>query len=262
MDVPAAVSALKAKVKAVHEEINITIDFHEAWRPTAYDGDLHARMGKSFATNTFLVVRMALRREMLLALVRLWDRDSNALGMVSIANTLKDRRILDALVTECESSLVDQPVYDCSSDEALTPELKIIVEDYCRRDAFQLAKKQSRFLLSNAEDAVRIISSYAEGGPKHATLKYLKTLRNERLAHRQIVASEASVNPADIKIEDFYQDMLILLHKLLLAVENTHYEPSETAKIKQRHVELFWKASRGECDADHPDYKVPVIYNY
>lgn len=260
MNIPATVSALRAKVKAVREEINIAIDFHEAWKPTAYDRDLHLHMGKSFATNTFLVVRMALRREMLLALVRLWDRNSDALGMVSIANTLKDKRILDALVTECESGWMNQPVYDCGSDEPLTPELKIIVEDYCRRDALQFSKKQSSFLLSNAEEAVSIISSYAEGEPKHATLKYLRTLRNERLAHRQVVAAKASVNPVDIKIEDFYQDMLILLHKLLLAVENTHYEPGETAKIKQRHAELFWKASRGECDADHPDYKAPMIY--
>ena len=33
--------------------------------------DLHERMGSSYATNTFLVIRSALRRETLLALMRL-----------------------------------------------------------------------------------------------------------------------------------------------------------------------------------------------
>lgn len=51
--------------------------------PMRFDTDLHAGMGESFATNTFMIVRFALRREMLMALNRLWDKDTNAVGMKS-----------------------------------------------------------------------------------------------------------------------------------------------------------------------------------
>ena len=52
----------------------MAIAFHEVWKPAAYDKSLHERMGVSLATNAFHVVQAALRREMLLALMRLWDR--------------------------------------------------------------------------------------------------------------------------------------------------------------------------------------------
>ena len=70
------ITALRAKVTAAHEEFDMAVTFHEAWKPAAYDSDLHVRMGASYASHTFLTVRTALRREMLLALMRLWDNDS------------------------------------------------------------------------------------------------------------------------------------------------------------------------------------------
>ena len=258
MDVAVAVVALKAKVRAAQEEIRIAIEFHEVWKPTAYDDNLHQRMGRSRATNTFLTIRMALRREMLLALMRLWDRNSDAVGMVSIANALKDKRVLEALVAECEAIWIDQSVYSFGDGESFSPDIQARVEEYCKQDALHFARKQSAFLKSNVSEAISIISNYVEGGSRYATLKHLKDVRNERLAHRQIVPSKASVSPTDIKIEDFYQDMLILIHKLLLAVENTHYDPNETAEVRRRQAELFWKTPRGECDASHPDYKKPI----
>ena len=65
--------ALKQAVTAAQQEYNMAITFHEVWRPSAYDADLHTCMGKSYATHAFLVVRSALRRQMLLALLRFWD---------------------------------------------------------------------------------------------------------------------------------------------------------------------------------------------
>jgi hypothetical protein len=76
---------------------------HEAWKPAAYDKALHERIGCSYAANTFLIVRQAHRREMLLALMRLWGDNSKAVGMKCIANTLQDNRIMDALTAECEA---------------------------------------------------------------------------------------------------------------------------------------------------------------
>ncbi len=58
--------SLRESVKASQEEFDMAVMFHETWKPTAYDDDLHRRMGTSYATHTFNVVRVALRREMVL----------------------------------------------------------------------------------------------------------------------------------------------------------------------------------------------------
>src|ERR1700726_4068602 len=94
------ITALRAKVTAAREEFDMAVTFHEAWNPAAYDSDLHVRMGASYASNTFLTVRTALRREMLLALMRLWDNDSRVGSMISIGNTLRDKRVVDAFTAD------------------------------------------------------------------------------------------------------------------------------------------------------------------
>jgi hypothetical protein len=92
--------SVREKVDAAREELDMAVTFHEAWKPSAYDEDLHKRMGASYATNTFLVVRTALYREMLLALMRLWDKDTRAIGMESIAATIGDPHLIDALAAD------------------------------------------------------------------------------------------------------------------------------------------------------------------
>jgi hypothetical protein len=95
-----SLTALGAKVRAAQQEFDLAVTFHVVWKPTAYDRDLRERMGTSYATNAFQVVRAALRREMLLALLRLWDSYPQAVGMESIAETLRDPLIIDQLVVE------------------------------------------------------------------------------------------------------------------------------------------------------------------
>lgn len=93
--------ALRRRVHAADEEFFYAQQFHEAWRPTATDTALHERMGRSHATSTFNVVRAALRRGMLLALMRVWDTNPKAVRMFSLANTLTDKRVVDTLAAEC-----------------------------------------------------------------------------------------------------------------------------------------------------------------
>ena len=83
--------SLREHVEAPQQEFDMAVAFHETWKPTAYDEDLHKRMGKSYATNAFKVVRLALRREMMLALMRLWDKRRDAVRLEDIAQTLRDR---------------------------------------------------------------------------------------------------------------------------------------------------------------------------
>jgi hypothetical protein len=36
--------SLRESVKAAQQEFNVAVMFHETWKPTAYDDDLHRRM--------------------------------------------------------------------------------------------------------------------------------------------------------------------------------------------------------------------------
>jgi hypothetical protein len=219
--------SLRAKARAAHEEFDTAQACHEAWKPAAYDEALHERIGRSFAANTFIVLRQALRREMLLALMRLWDNNSQAVGMKSIANSLQDKRIMDA-----------------------------------RRIEAKFGREQSDALRQRATEAIAIIDTYTDGGSRYSTYKKLKRLRGEHLAHRQVTPTPAEVVGADTtdeEIENFYQDMSRLIRLLRGSVEDTDYNPEETAKLRHRHAALFWAGVRGERTEGHPDYEPPRL---
>jgi hypothetical protein len=84
------ITKLKKMVTAAQEEFDMAVTYHEVWKPAAYDKDLHSRMGQSYASQAFLVMRMALRRETMLALMRLWDRNKQAVRISLIVATIQE----------------------------------------------------------------------------------------------------------------------------------------------------------------------------
>jgi hypothetical protein len=222
------ITDLRDMVTAAHKEIDMAVAFHEVWKPAAYDRDLHARMGKSYATHAFRITAIALRREMLLALARLWDtyKYEPTIRMTWIAHTLRDDRILDALAAERVSS-------------AGLPE----AFDDMRAD---LAKR--------ACEVVQLVRKYLEGGSRKAVLDKLLTLRHEELAHRRVAPSEATgANATDEEIEEFYQDNLSLVRNLLTLVNATAYDPEEHARVVRHYAGHFWAGVRGEQTEGHPN---------
>ncbi len=225
------ITALRAKVTAAREEFHMAVTFHEAWKPAAYDTDLHVRMGASYASNTFLTVRTALRREMLLALMRLWDSDSDSrlVSMKSIANTLRDKRVIDAFTADGVARL-------------------------------GLAESSSirKALSQYADDAVALIKKYDKGGSHDGVLEKLKRLRHERLAHRNRTTIKiAGADATGAEIESFYLDMAKLITLLLHLVEATAYDPMETAHVYKHYAKFFWAGVRGERTEGHPNFRAP-----
>lgn len=170
------IDLLRAKVKAAHQEFDMALTFHEVWKPAAYDEDLHQRLGVSYATNAFRVVRVALRREMLLALMRLWDKNPKAVGMEFVAHTLHDKCVIDVLAA-----------------------------DRAARIGIPEAEGQMRESLSQyAEEATVLVDKYSKGGSHCAVREKLQRLRNEQLAHRQTGATAAiGADATDDEIESF-----------------------------------------------------------
>lgn len=219
---------LRTKVTAAQEEFDFAIALHEVWKPTAYDADLHARMGRSRATNAFLVTRSALRREVLMALMRLWDADTSAIGIEDIAAKLRINGVMDTLAHE-RARNIGQP------DEL---------------DGVRAT------LATQAEEVQSIVAKYAAGGPKNAILTDLRALRDKHLAHRETKPSAPTgPNSTDAEIEEFFQDNLKLVQLLLSLVNAVSYNPEDSAQIHRRYAELFWAPARGEQTEGHPNYR-------
>jgi hypothetical protein len=215
---------LRASVAAAREEFDLAVVFHEAWKPAAYDEDLHKRMGVSFATNAFHVVRVALRREMWLALTRLWDKRPDAVRMEFIPKTLCKTHVINALAADRAARIPGAEVQ--------------------MRQNF----KQS------ADKAIELIDKYSKDS---SILQKLQTLRHERLAHREIAGVVTGTNATDEEVESFYQDMSKLISLLLSLVMAQAYDPEDTAQVYRFHAKFFWAAVRGERTEGHPNYRAP-----
>jgi hypothetical protein len=209
-------SDLRARVKAAVQEYDTAVAFHESWRIAAHDKALHERVSHSLAGQTFLMVRAALRREMLLALSRLWDHRREAVKIVSIADDLDNRVILDSLWP-------NSPVY---------------------------AEPRNQ-----AAEAVALIRRYEKGGISHSALRSLRRLRNQHLAHHQIERkpiNSVAEDKIEKEIELLYADSAKLISLLEHVVERIAYDPKETAGVYTFYAKFFWEAVTGERTAGHP----------
>lgn len=251
-DIQKGIDRLKKLVDTARQEIELAVMFHETWRPAAYDTSLHDRIGTSYAAHAFQIIRLSLRRELLLALTRLWDNDRRAVGMIKIAGRLQDPQFFEALVQfraqnrGLRSRFNPDPMRD-----ALTPKRDLIVS---------------------------LINKYSENGSAYDVLNKLKILRNERLAHRQLpsaplgevrgqasgrsaVLADGPIWATDFEIEAFYQDNLEIVRLLLSLVQGIAFDLSEATKVYKHHAKFFWASARGERTEGHPDYSPPPLHS-
>ena len=220
--------AVRESVEAAQQEFDMAVMFHETWKPTAYDNDLHRRMGDSYATNTFNVLRVARRREMLLALMRLWDTPKHALRLEHIARALRDRDVISALA-------MDRVPFPEAIDQ--------MKEDFAQR----------------AEEVITLIDKYSRSGSDYAVRDKLRRIRNERLAHRDmIVAAATGPSATDQEIEAFYLANSEIVRLLLSVVKALTYNPAETGEVFSRYAAYFWAGVRGEETEGHPNYRPPT----
>jgi hypothetical protein len=233
LKVASKIASLREQVDAAQQEFDMAITFHETWKPAAYDEDLQNRMGTSFATNAFIVVRMALRREMLLALMRIWDKDPRAVRMKeSIADLLRDQSVVHGLAA-----------------------------DSAARTGMAGWEDQMRSKLSQrASEAIALVDKYSKGGSHCTVLENLRRLRHKHLAHRQTEAmpvAATGLDAPDEEIESFYQDNSKLVGLLSSLVAAVTYDPNHTAEVAGFWAKFFWAGVRGERTEGHPNYQAP-----
>jgi hypothetical protein len=247
-DTQQEIERLKNIVDTARQEIELAVMFHETWRPSAYDTDLHARIGTSYAAHAFQIIRLSLRRELLLALTRVWDTNKQAVRMSLIADRLRDKKFFEALVQYRAGRIGLRSKFAPDAIRAeLTPKRDQVLE---------------------------LISKYSVNGTAFEVLEKLKTLRHQHLAHRQLptapVAPAVSDAPGqqddegqppvwatDDEIERFYQDNLEIMRLLLSLVQGLAYDLSEATDVYKHHAKYFWASARGERTEGHPDYYPP-----
>ena len=219
---------LQQQVKAAQEEYDMALAFHEVWKPAAYDTGLHERMGVSYATQAFMVIRLALRREMLLALMRIWDTSKRAIRMTWVAKMIDNPEVIEALAVDRLRGMVFSGMLDAMRSD----------------------------LNGKAETALVVIRRYMVGGAGRPVFERIAVLRNQRLAHRQMeVAGVSAFDATDEEIETFYQDNSTLVQTLLSLVNAHAYDPREAADVHKRYASEFWAGARGEKTEGHPNYR-------
>lgn len=243
------IERLKNIVDTARQEIELAVMFHETWRPAAYDTGLHARIGTSFAGHAFQVIRLSLRRELLLALTRIWDKNRDAIRMSLIADRLRDKKFFEALVQFRAGRI--------GLSSKFTPDIM----------------RQS--LTPIRDQVLKLIDKYSVNGNAFQVLEKLRTLRHEHLAHRQLPNAPVAVTASDSagqqdeegespawatdeEIETFYQDNLEIMRLLLSLVLGMAYDLSEATDVYKHHAKYFWASARGERTKGHPDYHSPL----
>lgn len=220
MALEAQLKKMKAMIAAAEDEIVMAAMFHETWRPAAYDKDLHKRMGHSFATHSFQIVRLSLRRELLMALMRLWDTNREAIPMTQIAQKLSNRDFFDALVNDRADGL-----------GLSSPSLKQTL-----RDSLDETRKE----------VLDLVHKYSKGGPSYPVFKRLQVLRHTRLAHRQ--REQENITQVDTDgqdVQSFYDDNLQLVKLLLSLVLARAFDLTQAAGVYSHHAKYFWAGVRG-----------------
>jgi hypothetical protein len=227
------IHSLQLQVKAAQQEFDLAVTFHEVWKPTAYDEGLLNRMGESYSSQAFLVVKIALRREMLLALMRLWDNSKRSVKIHSVANILGKKSVINALAV-ARIERIGVGISDCEG------QMRQHLSDY-------------------VDEVITLVNKYSKGGSHFVVLTKLQTLRNEHLAHRQqVIEVDTEDGATDEEVETFYQDNSTLIKLLLSIVLGVSYDPDDTAKVFRHYAMHFWAGVRGERTAGHPNYREPI----
>lgn len=228
MDSDKNIEQMREYLIAVENNIDMATAFYEVWRPTTYDEDLLARMSVSYATQAFMIIKVALRREMLLALMRIWDTQNSAHSLKFIIQKLGDQETWDALIIKRSN----QSGHDFIAQ--------------------QIASQMNK----NKDQVLELYSTYAENGTKKEVYKQLIMLRHGNLAHTQAIEAKGpNIDPMDEHIDAFYKDTAILVSKLLSLINGEAKNADDTRNVYAHYAKQFWVGVRGENTEGHPNFK-------
>ena len=219
---------LRDGVAATDANFTMAVAFHEVWKPAVNDGELHARMSNSYAGQAFLIVRTSLRRETLLALMRVWDETKGTGSLKHIFGDLAKTPIWQSLLTERLAKLQTRG----------------------------LGEEARKLMTESKAELSRLHTSYRHGGERNAIYKKLKDLRDQNLAHTQAKpAAPISIDPFDAEVDHFYSDTATIVSGLMSLVNGEAHNYVDTGKVYSHYAGLFWEGARSESTEGHPRFR-------
>jgi len=226
------VAHLRAAVAAAFDELLMVLAFYQAWLPAATDQKLMERLGESRAAQAFEVIRLALQREVVLGLMRLWDKNPDAVKIMSMRELLRGKDFIRRLIADRSARLNMRSTH--------------------------VSERLAEKLVPQYKDLVRAINEYMPGRPKHDIYKRMRDIRDQRLAHRQ-VEGEAGGLPGVLKheIDTMMKDTVHIVHTLADTVGGVWFDPEQAGAMYRDNAQLFWNSVKGEKTPGHPDYSGP-----
>jgi hypothetical protein len=221
-----ALERLRHDVRNAETDFSMAVALHECWRPAAYDSELHARMSNSYAGQAFILIRVALRREMLMALMRIWRKSGGASSLHEICTALKNRKVWDELL-----------------------------QSRLERHELRIADS----LIARRQGIISLYHSYLTDQPNHPIFVRMKELRDGRLAHSSASNTKpVDQDPGEQEVEQFFSDTSRLVADLLSLVYAEAHDYAGTANVFQHYAKLFWEGSFSERSTQHPRHRPPL----
>ncbi len=198
------------------QEMAYITSLHEHWKPAAYDETIFSRFNNTYAGHSFNVIRVALRREVVLGLLRLWDSKPRTFNMRLISENLRDDGLYDCVLSHIRDAFMPSP--DCRAE-------------------YRAKRTRLCDLITDTQ------------GESSNKWKCLFKIRNEHLAHRNTggqpkLVAVASGDKEDTAVEWLYNRSAKIVEDLL-AVTNGHtYSFSVAAGVDNLYAGYFWDAFR------------------
>lgn len=225
------IKALEARSLAAGREWQDFVSFYEVWKPAVQDQQLLRRLDETLAGNAFVTIRAALQRELIMSIMRIWDDHDSTICLRKIMILLDDHRTLGAIVHR---------VIDKTFEGQHT--------DHAARHEDMLKGYQASVAICQ-----KIIRKY-KAGERLEFFKRLGQLRDEHLAHRQVIREKLPTGTDDMPLfEEFANDTGTLVADLLNIIHNRLIDRALPLLARQ-NAKLFWASVRGETDPRHPDY--------
>ena len=226
------ITSLEGRSMAASREWEDFVAFYEVWKPAVLDQELLQRLNETLAGNAFVTIRAALQRELIMSIMRIWDDHDDAICLRKIMTLLDDHRTLGAIVNRA----IDRQFEGQDIDRTA------------------LHQDMLKGYQASVEVCRKIISKY-KSGARHEFFKRIGQLRDEHLAHRQVIRGKLPTGTDDMPLfEEFVTDTRMLVADLLNIIHNRLIDRALPGLVQQ-DAKLFWASVRGEADSSHPDYQ-------
>lgn len=227
---------LRKQVQAICGEADTALVLHATWQVARDDQALHERLGVSYATNAFRAVVTALRREVLMGLLRVWDKSKGGLRLDRLASEFRKPETIK-LLSEARPVCLQARRARKYYAESLIEEVRSTLDE-------------------TANSFLSLFAKYERSGEGTRLLKKMKDLRDERLAHFDMHATTVpDKNATDQEIDQFLADSMELVRHLRHLVLAEAFDPVEAAGVHRHYAKLFWASVRSERSEGHPNFR-------